>query len=483
MLVSELFAQAGVAYSGGPDVEFNRLVEDSRLCGPGDLFVCLPFESTNTHEFIELAISQGAVGAIVHAEREIGPHRYFPKIEFNEATWKLAKVAFSNPSAKLRVTGITGTNGKTTTAWILSDALEALGRNTAYIGTLGYKDRNGLRKGTNTTPFSIQLNSEIAKIASGGTQDLVMEVSSHALAQRRVDGIEFDVGIFTNLTQDHLDFHTSMNEYGAAKARLFFDLPSQSQKRFQAVLNLTDPMGRTWAERIPTAITYGPNGMITAETLSVSAEEIELALTYEGKTLTLRNRLAGAFNVDNTLTAFAGLIALGYNPSDCADVLSHAKAAPGRFESLANDQGIHVIVDYAHTPDALERALAAARALSPRRIIALFGCGGDRDRSKRKIMAAAVGANADVIILTSDNPRTEDPMQIINDAREGLPTTLECHVVVDRATAVMEAIRMAEAGDLVFLAGKGHEDYQIIGREKVPMDDRVLARNALEALK
>lgn len=478
MRVSELFNQAGVAYQGAPDTKFRSLSADSRNIEPGDLFVCMESESGDTHRFIDAAVARGAVGAIVHSTVALGANRYLPQGSFDQAIWRLSKVAFGDPSQAMRVIGITGTNGKTTTAWILRDALEASGRTAAYIGTLGFKDRNGLQKGLNTTPFAVDLNQQMRHAVDSRTQDLVMEVSSHALSQHRVDGIKFELALFTNLTQDHLDFHGSMAEYGQAKSRLFLDMGVP-----KAVINVGDPFGASLAAQINAPVTFslGDVGTVQGSVVEVGATNLVMRVRIEDKSIDVRVPLGGLFNVNNALAAFTVLVTLGQTPTSAAESLAHVTAAPGRFEAVPNDLGISVVVDFAHTPDALARMMDAARALQPRRVIAVFGCGGDRDRTKRPLMAKEVGERADLTVLTSDNPRTEDPMQILNDAAAGLPAGANYLKIVDRKSAVIEAVRQAEPGDIVLLAGKGHEDYQIIGTTKYPMDDRQLAREALEA--
>jgi UDP-N-acetylmuramoyl-L-alanyl-D-glutamate--2,6-diaminopimelate ligase len=308
-----------------------------------------------------------------------------------------------------------------------------------------------------------------------------LEVSSHALTERRADGIEFDAAVFTNLTQDHLDFHGTMEEYARAKLRLFTELPAFSTKKFTAALNVDDPIGLSWSTQISAdSITYGLSaGDLRCVPLSVRLDELTLQLEYQGETQIGKPQLGGTFNVYNCLSGVAGLLALGYSLSDATSALASAKPVPGRFESVANDKGIGVLVDYAHTPDALEKLLDSARKLEHNRIITVFGCGGDRDKGKRPKMARVASSLSDLTVVTSDNPRTEDPQAILDQVKEGLLSGAASKEILDRREAIQYAVREAKAGDIVVIAGKGHENYQIVGRTKYPMDDRLLAAEAL----
>lgn len=494
MLLSELFEKSGViADRILGDAKIDDIVADSRKATPGSLFVCMPSKNTDSHQFLAQAKDRGAVAAIVHSEAgcdqawSAGLAVAVVRNEgdnFTEALWRLCKAFFDNPSGHMRLVGLTGTNGKTTTTWILRDALEALGRKSAYLGTLGYKTHGGIVPLENTTPFAVDLNRLLHDARSAGVQDFTMEVSSHALAERRVDGIEFDAAVFTNLTQDHLDFHGSMEAYAAAKKRLFKDLPAQSPKEFVGAINVDDPTGAQWAGTLTTPfLTYGLlRGDLQGTPLEVRVDRILMEFRYQGELAECRLGLGGNFNVQNALSACAGLLALGYSLQEAVKGLGRATPVPGRFEAIPNDKGIGVLVDYAHTPDALLKLLDAAKALRPRRLIAVFGCGGDRDRTKRPIMARIVSERANITVVTSDNPRTEDPTAIIEEIKTGLLYGSNAVSIPDRRDAIQAAINMAHEGDIVVIAGKGHEDYQIIGRTKYPMDDRKMAREALEAL-
>lgn len=494
MRFADLFAAAGVhpdRLLG--DAPLESMVADSRKASPGSLFVCMPSPSGDTHRFLQDARERGAVAALTHKDAgcesawDLGMASALIRSDgrtFAEALARLCKAFFRNPSGKLRLVGVTGTNGKTTTAWVLRDALQALGVPSAYLGTLGYRTGEGTLTLENTTPFAVELNQCLADAVASGIQGFVMEVSSHALEERRADGLEFDAAIFTNLTQDHLDYHGTMEAYEAAKWRLFSELPGMASKPFRAAIHAEDPVGAKWLERIAhPVVSYGIDaGLLRGRPIRVSVENIQMDLRLDERVVPVQVGLGGLFNVQNTLAVVAGLLALGYSLDDAAWALRAAKPVPGRFEPVRNDLGIGVIVDYAHTPDALEKLLDAVRALEPRRVITVFGCGGDRDRTKRPKMARVVSERSDLSVVTSDNPRTEDPQRILNDVVSGLVAGAEAISIVDRREAIFEAVRRAQPGDVVVIAGKGHEDYQIIGRTKFPMDDRKIAREALEAL-
>jgi UDP-N-acetylmuramyl-tripeptide synthetase len=479
----------------------------------GALFVCQAGTINDSHRFLPDAVDRGAVAAITHTregfETAVGMGLaaiQLPgdKIEFNKEIWRICDAFHDHPTRYMKVIGVTGTNGKTTTAWLIRDIFLATGVNAAYIGTLGFQVGKEDRPLNNTTPYSVELYNLLAEARGKGVEFLAMEVSSHALTEHRADGVEFDAAVFTNLTQDHLDFHGSMEEYERAKWRLFEDLPRLSAKKFVAAINVGDPVGARWSKNLdclPYAV-IGQEGLpddcvldqlrhgLAGSIDRVAVDHLELQIgPWEGDQAKLHAPLGGLYNVENVLSALAGVIACGRSvgldfedsPGKLAYLasrLSHVRPVPGRFEAVANDAGIGIIVDYAHTPDAIEKLLNAARPLVKGRIITVFGCGGDRDRGKRPAMARAAHAGSDLVVVTSDNPRTEDPQAIIKDVLGGIPGG-SAVAIEDRAEAVAYAIGQAKEGDAVIIAGKGHENYQIIGREKVHMDDRELARGAL----
>ncbi|MBX3118727.1 MAG: UDP-N-acetylmuramoyl-L-alanyl-D-glutamate--2,6-diaminopimelate ligase [Fimbriimonadaceae bacterium] len=504
MTFQQLFTDAGVQpdrLSG--ETEVSGVCEDTRKVKPSDVFLCMPSPSRDTHDFLEEAKASGAVAALAHSEA--GYERAIALglpaalvthegLRFWEALWRVCKVAFGDPSSKLKMIGVTGTNGKTSTAWLIRDMLEQLSVPCAYIGTLGFQRPGMSCDLPNTTPFSPEVNRMLAECVENGVQAVAMEVSSHALAERRIDGVEFDAAVFTNLTQDHLDFHGTMEEYEAAKWRLFSELPKQmeSGKEFKAVINVSDPVGRKWSERIP-CLRYGmvdehEEGVVPdGYDLVGSPYEIDLDFVHvsvDSRTWIDQGfgaSLGGHYNAENLMSAFAATIALDFDYSDALEAARGVRPVPGRFEPMKSYAGFDILIDYAHTPDALVKLLDTIRSLAKGRIITVFGCGGDRDKTKRPLMARAASERSDITIVTSDNPRTEDPQAIIDDVVKGIVPGRESVTIVDRPEAVAYAMKIARQRDVVVIAGKGHENYQIIGKTKYPMDDRELARAGLEA--
>jgi UDP-N-acetylmuramoyl-L-alanyl-D-glutamate--2,6-diaminopimelate ligase len=360
------------------------------------------------------------------------------------------------------------------------------------LGTLGFQTPTTTRDLPNTTPFAVDLYGMLAEARDASVNAMAIEVSSHALDQHRADGLEFDAAVFTNFTQDHLDYHETMEAYAAAKWRLFSAIPGQSDKAFRAAFNVGDELGSQWARRYESL--GSPIRFATSETLgpleigllplSVKLHEIEGVLGFHDHGVwkpvsRVTIPLGGNYNVENAASAAAGMLALGYPVEEIAELLPQVHAVPGRFEAVGNDRGIGVIVDYAHTPDALEKLISSVRELGANRVITVFGCGGDRDRTKRPKMARAASLMSDLTVATSDNPRTEDPQAILNEVSAGIVEGRDHAAIVDRGEAIAYAVGQARQGDVVIVAGKGHETYQIIGHEKIDMDDRDLIRRAL----
>jgi UDP-N-acetylmuramoyl-L-alanyl-D-glutamate--2,6-diaminopimelate ligase len=394
---------------------------------------------------------------------------------FNASIAALSKAVFGDPTSGMRLMGITGTNGKTTTAWMMRDALRSLGRRASYLGTLGFDPDGTRRELANTTPFPVETWQLLAEARDKGVQDFVMEASSHALIEQRLAGIAFSLGVFTNLSQDHLDYHKTMSEYADAKKLLFTEYTG---REFRSAINIGDPIGAAWVAELGATVTFGSSdALLEVSALEKSASRLRLAARFEGRQIEFAIGVGGTFNVWNATSALAGLLSIGYGLDEATGAMQSVTPVPGRFESVPTGQGFSIIVDYAHTPDALEKLLQSVHELSPRRVITVFGCGGDRDRNKRPKMAKAASENSDLTVVTSDNPRTEDPEAIIRDVVEGIVG--ESETIIDRREAVHRAVALAQDGDVVVIAGKGHEDYQIIGRTKHPMDDRELAREAL----
>jgi UDP-N-acetylmuramoyl-L-alanyl-D-glutamate--2,6-diaminopimelate ligase len=462
---------AGVGVPAVADVEVTDLAYDSAAVRPGTLFFCVPGFTSDGHDFAPRAVEAGAVALVVERPLELGvPEVLVPSVR---AAMAPAAAAFhGDPTAALDVVGVTGTNGKTTTAFLVRALLEAAGRQTGLLGTVtsivGGEERPVVR----TTPEAIDLQRDFADMRRCGDVACAMEVSSHALELHRADTIHWAVAIFTNLTQDHLDFHPTMEHYFAAKRRLFQAAPRV------AVINVDDPYGRRLAAELPEAITFG----IESEA-AVRATDVAFALTgstFTADGLDLRTPLPGRFNVLNALGAMAAARALGVANDVIAEALGTAGRVPGRFEPVDAGQPFAVLVDYAHTPDSLENVLRAAREIARRRVIVVFGAGGDRDRGKRPLMGRAARALADLVVVTSDNPRSEDPEAIIADIKAGTGNGPGVETLVDRRAAIARAVQLAREGDVVVIAGKGHEQGQEFeGGRKVPFDDVTVAREAL----
>ena len=467
---------------------FARLVSDSRDAKAGDCFVAMPSANTDTAQFLPQVAQQGCRCAVVstaaayESARNLGlsvAHLPSRGQSFLASLGRLCRVVFDDPSQDMRMIAVTGTNGKTTTAWLIRHALKALGRQCGYLGTLGIQTSGDVRELNNTTPFSVELWDLLAEAKQAGCQDLVMEASSHALYQRRLAGVSFDCGTFTNLTQDHLDFHGSMEAYAEAKKLLYTEYAMASRKAFVGAISHGDPYATEWLADLPCrCLTYG----IGAGDLPFAIDHVGLeSIAGRVGNQPFEAGVGGQFNASNLSSVAATLHVLGYSDDEIARGLNAAKPVPGRFETIPNERGVGVLVDYAHTPDALEKLLQSARELNPKRVITVFGCGGDRDRTKRPKMAFAASRLSDVTVITSDNPRTEDPESIVQEVATGITPGAEHTTVIDRREAITHAVHLAQEGDIVVIAGKGHENYQIIGRTKHPMDDRDMARDALES--
>lgn len=469
------------------DEQVSSITTNSHKCQKGTLFVGLPGTRVDGGDFWRSAIEAGAVAAIISPE---AAKRYpppteasvFPVENITATCASLAKAFYDYPSQKLNLVGVTGTNGKTTTTHLIEFFLSQAQCPTALFGTLYARWQGYNQVATHTTPFAVELQEQLAQALKAGNEYAVLEVSSHALAQGRVKGCEFEVAVFTNLTQDHLDFHPTMEDYFQAKALLF--RPEYLKNR--AIINQDDSYGQRLISELPRErvwrySTEDPNADLSTQNLSYEANGVKGTLkTPEGE-IPFRSPLVGEFNLSNFLAAVGAALQLGVKLETIAQSLPKFPGVPGRMERVEIDlnQEISVIVDYAHTPDSLENLLKAARPFIPNRLICVFGCGGDRDRAKRPIMGKIVADLADIPVVTSDNPRTEDAQRIIDDIVQGMTQGTELMIQRDRAMAIKEAIQMAEPGDGILIAGKGHEDYQILGTEKVHFDDREEARKAL----
>ena len=474
---------------GDAEVAVSGVRHDSRAIEPGDLFVAVPGRSVDGAKFVAGALARGAVA--IATERELAVD--VPQLLVDDARIALGALAaavYGDPTSALAVVGVTGTNGKTTTTWMIDEALRALGRAPALLGTVESRGP-GLRA---PAPYTTPEGDEIARFArtvrDAGATHLVMEVSSHALAQHRADAVDFDVAAFTNLTQDHLDFHGTMEEYFAAKRRLFTELSPRA-----SVINVDDDAGARLARELEGPVTRvsreGAEAEIVVESWSMEREGLSALVRCRGEQAELRSAMIGAHNVDNLLLALGCLMALEVPLGEAVDALGKTRGAPGRLERIDGLEGVMVLVDYAHTPDALSRALAALRPITPGRLFVVFGCGGDRDRGKRPLMGEVAARGADVAILTSDNPRTEDPLAILAAIEPGVAAggmtrgralaARSYDVEEDRREAIRRAIFAARPGDSVLIAGKGHEDYQLRGTSRLHFDDREEAGAAIRA--
>ncbi|WP_447977857.1 UDP-N-acetylmuramoyl-L-alanyl-D-glutamate--2,6-diaminopimelate ligase [Candidatus Nitrospira bockiana] len=491
-LLEPLERQGAVtARHGDLSVVPTSVTDDSRKVKRGTLFVAVKGERMDGHSFLGQALESGAAAVVVQDPSFLGRLGVpgVAVLEPRAALGPLAARCLGDPSTRLRMVGVTGTNGKTTTTYLAKAVLESAGRRVGLIGTVAYEIGVERLSASHTTPGAVELQELLARMAEARLDAAVMEVSSHALALDRTKGCEYDVAIFTNLTQDHLDFHRTMEAYFQAKLALFTGLDEAGRKRGKrAVLNADDP----WAPRIRAACrvpvwTYSikAESDIRAERVHLSVDGTALTVATPMGRFEVHSRLVGEHNVYNVLAAIGVGLNEGLSPEQVSVGIERVGNVPGRFERVEAGQDFTVVVDYAHTEDALIRLLSAAQALKRGRIITVFGCGGDRDRGKRPKMGRAATERSDVVILTSDNPRTEDPLAILKEVEVGVhqalqPGRVQYEMIPDRRQAIRAAIQEAKPGDMVIIAGKGHEDYQIIGTTKYHFDDREVAREAIE---
>ena len=470
MRLNQLLAGVALTERRAGDVEYSGICYDTRTMEPGCLFVALPGYKTDGHKYIAQALEQGAAAVLCqHPPEGEGPWLVTP-----DARAALAAVSanwFGHPARDLTLLAVTGTNGKTTTTYLLKAMLEGvLGARVGLIGTNQNMVGEEVLPAHRTTPESYEVQQLLREMADAGCTHVVMEASSHALVLHRLDGLRFRAGIFTNLTQDHLDFHGTMEAYRDAKGLLF-------RQSDTAVLNLDDEAGRYLARTVAVPrLTYSERrdeADLTAKNLRLFPDRVEFEAVAEGAISRVRLPIPGGFTVYNALGVLTCGLALGLPLADCADALAKAPGVKGRIEVVPVPADFAVIIDYAHTPDALENILTTVRDFTAGRVICLFGCGGDRDRTKRPQMGAIAGSLADVAVVTSDNPRTEEPEAIIRDILPGLEgTAAEVVVEPDRRAAIRRALSLAKPGDTVVLAGKGHETYQEVGTRVLHLDER-----------
>lgn len=483
------------AIVGDARVEVRGVKHDSRDVAPGDLFFALPGATSDGTRFIDAAIERGAV-AVVANDAEVRAVPVGVTRDPRAALPHVAELVYGEPTKALRVVGVTGTNGKTTTTYLLEAALSTCGAVPAMIGTVATRAPGVESASTMTTPEADAI-SRFARLAvDRGATHLVMEVSSHALSLGRVEAVSFEVAALTNLTHDHLDFHGTFERYAEVKARLFIEFAPTT-----SVLNVDDAFGRALASRLTGHVLRcsrdaASNAELRVLDATIDRHGIAARVVHRERQAELRSSLLGAHNLENLLVALGCGIALGFEVDVFADALARAPGAPGRLERVPHAEDVSVLVDYAHSPDALTRVLATLRAITPGRVLCVFGCGGDRDRDKRPKMAEAAWQGADVVIATSDNPRSEAPRAILADVERGFATARATAVgmgglagsprgyviVEDREQAIAAAISAARPGDTVLIAGKGHERVQWIGGERREFDDRVVASRAIAAL-
>lgn len=494
MLLRDLVGADEILWCHGPmDALVRHIVTDSREVGPGDLFVCLPGYRTeggelraDRHDFIPMAIESGARALLV--DRRIEPPAGVTVVQVGDCWTAAAEAAcryYGHPSRDLVVVGVTGTSGKTSTSYFMEAVLKAAGHTVARIGTIEYRLGDTVLPAAQTTPEAPILQGLLRNAVERGCTAAVMEVSSHALELRRTHGIEFDAAVFTNLSHDHLNFHANMEHYIRAKARLFEALATGT-KRGCAVVNVDDPASERMVRSSPGPLcTFGVGSRpdVSAREVTATLNGLVFRLRTPRGERTVALRHLGAYSVYNALAAAATAHALGVDLDAIERGLRATPPVPGRFELIDAGQDFVVVIDYAHKPDALGRLLDSARELGPARIITVFGCGGDRDRAKRPIMGRIALERSDLVVVTSDNPRSEPSQAIIDEILGGMraldPRAERYVVEPDRAAAIRRAIRMAGAGDMIIVAGKGHETYQLIAGRRIDFDDRLQARQAL----
>lgn len=461
--------------------DIEGIAYDSRQVKENYLFVALRGSRQDGAQYIDEALQRGAVAIVSEDDR--WPSRRIAHLRVEDARLAMAEIScafYDHPSRKLELVGVTGTNGKTTTSFMLREILAAEGRAPGLIGTVRYEIGARVIPATRTTPEAPDVQFMLDQMVRAGCRSAVMEVSSHALDQKRVYGTDYDVGVFTNLTRDHLDYHRDMANYFQAKMQLFRGL-GQFGKRASAVVNMDDPWGLQLANTNglqADLLTFGehPGAHVRAEDIEIDAHGTRFTVRTPWGSTEAHLRLLGRFNVSNALAAIAAGGALGIQPARCAAVLAGMAPVPGRLEPVPNDRGFLAFVDYAHTDDALAHVLETLRELRPRRLLVVFGCGGNRDRSKRALMGEVANRLADYTIVTSDNPRREDPQAIIAQIVQGMSEGGRHEVVVDREEAIARAVALAQPGDIMVVAGKGHENVQEFASTVVPFDDRDVLR-------
>jgi UDP-N-acetylmuramoyl-L-alanyl-D-glutamate--2,6-diaminopimelate ligase len=485
--LQELIEGLPAKVTGPTDITINDVVFDSRKVKPGNLFVALRGVHEDGNRFVSMAVDAGAKAVISEDPASVPGATFIGVPNALKALAEISVRFWNAPSEKLLTVGITGTNGKTTVSYLVESIFEATNLPTAVLGTINYRFKGQSRPAPNTTPFSSDLQRFMAEVVAGGGRACVMEVSSHALSLGRVQGVDFDVAVFTNLTQDHLDFHKTVEDYGEAKTQLFRMLQLSTKKTYgrRAIINRDDP----WSARMQAVCKVpvlgyalrGPADVLATQVVC-DAQGSRFNIQFAGQpAIPVRLALLGEYNVYNALAAAAVGLSQQLSPEQIRVGLEKVQGVPGRMERVDKGQAFTVIVDYAHTEDALRNVLSALRRLQPKRLLTVFGCGGDRDRIKRPLMGEVAARLSDEIYLTSDNPRSEDPSRITLDVEVGIRRvrTENYQIILDREQAIGQAIAQAQPGDIVLIAGKGHENYQILPDKTVPFDDREVARRLL----
>jgi UDP-N-acetylmuramoyl-L-alanyl-D-glutamate--2,6-diaminopimelate ligase len=490
MTLGEILSGVGLTQPISPSLAIAPIdgVEyDSRRVGRNFLFFAFPGSRAHGRQFVQDAMARGAVAVASESEAPgpgVGTLFTAPWIQVQHGRQALALASrnfYGKPDERLGLTAITGTNGKTTTSYLIDSVLRAAGHTTALIGTIEYRLAGRVLPAVNTTPESLELVRLFAELEHAGGTHATLEVSSHALALGRVYGLHFHTAVFTNLTRDHLDFHGTMEAYFAAKEMLFAAAGAPAPPF--AVLNRDDEYARRIKLHPQTQVCWyglGPDPDLRAHHISSGFHGLRFDVQFGKQRFAIESPLMGKINVYNILAACGTALSYGISPETVARGIAQLRAVPGRFERVDEGQPFVVVVDYAHTDDALRNTIAVARGLKPQRVITLFGCGGDRDRTKRPLMGKAAVDGSDFVVLTSDNPRSEDPLAIMNDALVGIRRKDVPHIVEpDRATAIARALKEAREGDIVILAGKGHEAYQVLRDKTIPFDDRAVASDVL----
>lgn len=480
MKASEAAAAIRGARIRGTDREFSRLRADSLSIRPGEAFIALKGSVTDGHEYINDAVDAGA-SVVICRQGGCILNSHATAVEVPDTKSALGKLLpLLYPEARrLRLMGITGTNGKTTTTYLLESVLKAAGRDPGVIGTINMRYHDVVVASSVTTPGPLDLFEQLHAMAQDGADTCIMEVSSHSLDQDRVMGLMFDCGVFTNLSQDHLDYHKDMEAYFHAKRKLF-----DNYLKGTAVINADDPFGQRLISDFPDCITYGRwcDALVRTRSVEHTSGGMRLELSSPVGVLRLNTRLVGDVNAYNIMACVGASLASGIDKRAVVAGIESLAGVPGRMEPVENRFGLTILVDFAHTPDALKNALASARSLAGGRLISIFGCGGNRDRAKRPVMGSIAEGTSDIVIVTSDNPRKEDPKAIIEDILDGIEDRSKVMVEPDRSRAIRLGITLMKPDDCLLIAGKGHETYQIIGAEKRPFDDRTCVTQCLEEI-